>query len=415
MTDIRISLTGRASSIRVSIGNASEMSTRAARAIAKEYLAQISRGRHPKDEKQAEGTNPAPAMEIGGTVARITLRQAWQRYLEAHLMRKSRSEKTISGYRDHVERIFADWLDTALHELATDPARVARKHDEITRENGPYMANGSMRTLRAIYNHARKTNRSLPSDNPADAVDWNEEERRNTGMGSADLKGWFAQLAALDNPVRREFHLFTLLCGSRPTALQEAKPEHIDFRRRALHIPKPKGGKKKAFDIPLSRQMIICLVRAIRFSRQMYPVQAQEWVFPADSTSGHLAETKEDREMLSKWGNDLRQTFRTIATAAGVSEVDAKLLMNHAIPGVNAGYITRHKLLEDHLRSQQQAISNAVFAALGPSMTQRASLQDWLGRGGSRRATQRAACDRKQGVVWPVVQIEQGSFRNSVR
>lgn len=161
--------------------------------------------------------------------------------------------------------------------------------------------------------------------------------------------------------------------------------------------------------------MIICLVRAIRFSRQMYPVQAQEWVFPADSTSGHLAETKEDREMLSKWGNDLRQTFRTIATAAGVSEVDAKLLMNHAIPGVNAGYITRHKLLEDHLRSQQQAISNAVFAALGPSMTQRASLQDWLGRGGSRRATQRAACDRKQGVVWPVVQIEQGSFRNSVR
>ncbi|SFQ26483.1 hypothetical protein SAMN05216330_12215 [Bradyrhizobium sp. Ghvi] len=40
--------------------------------------------------------------------------------------------------------------------------------------------------------------------------------------------------------------------------------------------------------------------------------------------------------MLSKWGNDLRQTVRTIATAVGVSEVGAKLLMNHAIPGVNA-------------------------------------------------------------------------------
>ena len=73
------------------------------------------------------------------------------------------------------------------------------------------MANGSMRTLRAVYNHARKTNKSLPRDNPADAVDWNEEERRDTGMGSADLKRWFMELAAL-NPVRREFHLFTLLC-----------------------------------------------------------------------------------------------------------------------------------------------------------------------------------------------------------
>lgn len=385
----------RASSIRVSIGDASEISTRAARATAKEYLAQISRGRHPKDEKQADRTGLAPALESHGPVASITLRLAWARYLEAHLIRKNRSEKTIEGYRDHVERVFAEWLDTTLHDLATDPARVAKKHDKVTSENGPYMANASMRTLRAIYNHARKTNRSLPSDNPADAVDWNEEERRNTGMGSADLKGWFAQLAALDNPVRREFHLFTLLCGSRPTALQEAKPEHIDFRRRTLHIPKPKGGKKKAFDIPLSRQMVLCLVRAIRFGRQMYPVQADEWMFPADSASGHLAETKEDREMLSKWGNDLRQTFRTIATAAGVSEVDAKLLMNHAIPGVDAGYITRHKLLEDHLRSQQQAISSAVFHGLGASLSQNGALRDWLGRGGSRRATKRASSDGK--------------------
>src|SRR5260370_26261997 len=184
-------------------------------------------------------------------------------------------------------------------------------------------------------------------------------------MGSADLKRWFPELAALDNPVRREFHLFTLLCGSRPAALQQIKPDQIDFRRRTLHIPKPKGGKKKAFDIPLSRQMILCLIRAIRLGRQMDPVQALEWVFPADSESGHLAETKEDREILSKWGNDLRQTFRTIATAAGASTIDAKLLMNHAIAGVNAGYITRHKLLQDHLRRQQQAISSAVFAALG--------------------------------------------------
>jgi hypothetical protein len=118
----------------------------------------------------------------------------------------------------------------------------------------------------------------------------------------------------------------------------------------------------------------------------MHPSHAQEWVFPADSASGHLAETKEDRDVLSKWGNDLRQTFRTIATAAGVSEIDAKLLMNHAIPGVNAGYITRHKLIEDHLRRQQQTISSAVFAALGTSLTENQYLQGWLGCGATRRA-----------------------------
>jgi site-specific recombinase XerD len=381
----------RASSIRVSIGDTRDMSTRTARAIAKEHLAQISKGQHPKAGQRCAqvGAIETTASKLGAQVD-VTLRQAWQRYLEAHLLRKGRSETTIDGYRGHVERIFVEWLDIPLRELATDPARVARKHDDVTRENGPYMANGSMRTLRAIYNHARKTNRSLPPDNPADAIDWNEEKRRDTGMGISDLKGWFLELADLDNPVRREFHLFTLLSGSRPAALQEIRPDRIDFRRRTLHISKPKGGKKRAFDIPLSRQMVLCLIRAIRFGREMHPAQAREWVFPADSASGHLAETKEDRDELSKWGNDLRQTFRTIATAAGVSEIDAKLLMNHAMPGVNAGYITRHKLLHDHLRLQQQVISSAVFAALGTSLTESQYLQGWLGRGATQRVIQSA-------------------------
>jgi len=376
----------RASSIRVSIGDTQEMSTRTARAIAKEHLAQISKGRHPKaDNRGAQVVGIDNATSKPDAQVDVTLRQAWQRYLDAHLVRKGRSETTINGYRGHVERIFVEWLDTPLRELAMDPARVARMHDDITRENGPYMANGSMRTLRAIYNHARKTNRSLPPDNPADAIDWNEEKRRDTGMGVSDLKGWFLELVALENPVRREFHLFTLLSGSRPAALQEIRPDRIDFRRRTLHISKPKGGKKRAFDIPLSRQMVLCLIRAIRFGREMHPSQAQDWVFPADSASGHLSETKEDRDELSKWGNDLRQTFRTIATATGVSEIDAKLLMNHAMPGVNAGYITRHKLLHDHLRRQQQVISSAVFAALGTSLTDNQYLLGWLGPGATRR------------------------------
>jgi integrase len=377
----------RASSIRVAIGDASEISTRTARATAKDYLAQISRGQHPKAENRGAGAGKtaAPEGEAATLSGGITLRQAWERYRDAHLVRKGRSELTIESYRDHVERIFIEWLDAPLQELGLEPAKVVTKHDDITKENGPYIANGSMRTLRAIYNHARKANKSLPADNPVNAIDWNGEKRRDTGMGTSDLKGWFAELAALDNPIRREFHLFTLLSGCRPTALQGIHPSHVNFGRRMVHIPKPKGGAKRAFDIPLSREMVLCVVRAMRFGRKMYPSQAAEWIFPADSASGHLVAQKEDRATLSKWGNDLRQSFRTIATAAGVSEFDAKLLMNHAIPGVNAGYITRHKLLEDHLRSQQQAISSAVFAALAGMHVEKPTVRDWLVPGATRR------------------------------
>ncbi|MFG1289877.1 site-specific integrase, partial [Xanthobacter versatilis] len=173
-------------------------------------------------------------------------------------------------------------------------------------------------------------------------------------------------------------------------ALKEARPSHLDLRRRVLHIPRPKGGADRAFDIPLSRQMIRCLMRAMRFGRLMHPFEAREWIFPADSADGHLAEQKEDRDTLSKWGNDLRQTFRTIATPAGVSELDARMLMNHSIPGVNAGYITRHKLLEDHLRAQQQAVSSTIFNALGETIAKDEKLFAWLGLGATRRAIRRA-------------------------
>jgi integrase len=393
----------RASSIRVAIGDAGEISTRKARATAKDYLAQISRGQHPTAEKRGLGADQPAATESHGTPPSggITLRQAWERYRDAHMVRKGRSGRTIESYRDHVERIFKEWLDLPLQELGVDPAKVVTKHDEITTENGPYIANGRMRTLRAIYNHARRANKSLPADNPVNAIDWNGEKRRDTGMGTSDLKGWFAELAALDNPIRREFHLLTLLSGCRPTALQEIQPSHVNFRRRMVHIPKPKGGAKRAFDIPLSREMILCLVRAIRFGWQLYPSQAADWIFPADSASGHLVEQKEDRATLSKWGNDLRQSFRTIATAAGVSEFDAKLLMNHAIPGVNAGYITRHKLLEDHLRRQQQAISSAVFAVLVGLPVKSLTIRDWLDRGAVRRVLREAKLDQSDSNECP--------------
>ena len=102
-----------------------------------------------------------------------------------------------------------------------------------------------MRTFRAIYNHARKTHRYLPADNPVDAIDWNEETRRDTGMGVTALPGWFDELTVLENPMRREFHLFSLLSGCRPGALKIAEVRHLDFRRRVLHIPAPKGAPRR--------------------------------------------------------------------------------------------------------------------------------------------------------------------------
>jgi hypothetical protein len=178
--------------------------------------------------------------------------------------------------------------------------------------------------------------------------------------------------------------------------------EHIDLRGRLIHIPKPKGGEEKAFDIPLSRPMIRCIIRAIRWGRIMYPAQGKSWLFPADSEPGHLVEHKEERNVLSKWGNDLRQSYRTLAQAAGVSELDIHLLMNHSLPGVNAGYITRDRLLSDHLRQQQQRISELVVHGL--EVKRDPSLARWLGSAKVEETADQADVNRR-GVLTPIDEL----------
>ena len=365
-------------SIKMKVGDATRLSARDARAKARSLLGDIAGGKDPREPR------PPRCRPFAGAVGPLsgqipTLSEAWERYLVSHLRRKRRSEQTIRNYDDHVNRLLADWLQTPLSELGDDPRRIADRHEAISQAHGPAIANGAMRTLRAVYNHARKTCRALPAENPVFAVDWNPEERRDTAMGVRDLPEWFEQLARIENPVRREFHLLCLLSGSRPEALKMVRLAEIDFRERRLHIPKPKGGEDMAFVIPLSRRMAECVIRAMRFGQVIYPHESRIWLFPTFGGEGHLAEHKENRKKLSHWGNDLRQTYRTIGQVAGISDVDMHLLMNHSLPGINAGYITRAKLMSDHLRQQQEKLSTVIVGAVvGQGRRPSGDLSRWL-------------------------------------
>ena len=253
--------------------------------------------------------------------------------------------------------------------------RIAEMHSALTDSAGPYQANAVLRTFRALYNFARRqTPDELPFECPTLAVTFHPEKRRDTAMGMDDLPGWWEQLRAIENPIRAEFHLMNLLTGSRPGALKVARWKDLDVKRRVLHMPRPKGGEGKAFDIPLSRAMLRSLWRVRKSGRMMYARQAREWIFPSSGGFGHLAEHKEDRKTLSHWGGDLRQTYRTVAQAIGISELDIHLLMNHAVAGVSAGYITRAKLVPTSLRDAQEKLSRAMIERMIPDPKDRRGL-----------------------------------------
>jgi hypothetical protein len=151
-----------------------------------------------------------------------TLGQAWLIY-RAELVSKGRQEGTIQFYEEVMQGPLRRYASSSLRKLAGQPDALARWHVEVTRASGPYRANGAARTLRAIYNASRRRDRTLPPDPPTVAIAWNREQRRDTGMSLAELPAWGAELAALSNPIRQEFHLLCLLSGSRPDALSKAQ------------------------------------------------------------------------------------------------------------------------------------------------------------------------------------------------
>ena len=350
--------------IRRTIGRFGDITTRRARLIAQQDILSISQGIIPphRDRFGTPRTAYYQAPNSHNIVKnKITLRQAWERYKTNHMERKNRSPNTIRNYQNYIHNNIADWLDRPLSSFVSSTGEVVERYNYMIENNGIATANNVMRIFRAIYRYASdKLDRSLPEKHPVTAIDFYEMKRRNTAMGPEDLAKWNDQRKALNSPIRREFHLFTLLSGHRPDALKKAKRSHLSIRKSILHIPEPKGGKDRAFDIPLSRPMRRCLIRAIKIGNHLSP--GSEWIFPVNnSKSGHLSSQNEDRTKLSHWGNDLRQTYRTIAEYAEVTELQVKILMNHKIDrDVNAGYITVSKL-RGKLLEAQSSISTMMM------------------------------------------------------
>ena len=86
------------------------------RSNAKDALGSIVRRKRPGESAKARP-------------GAITLRQAWERYCDVYMKCKGRNAPTIENYRDHMERLFEDWLDKPLARL------VIERHDKITGSN----------------------------------------------------------------------------------------------------------------------------------------------------------------------------------------------------------------------------------------------------------------------------------------
>lgn len=332
--------------VRTKLGDHPSMDAKQARDLARRTLVEMRGGANPNEERRK-------AKARG-----ITLRDA----LDLHLAAKPLSPRTKEDYRYSCDQYLPDWLDKALAELGADRAGVRERHRRITEKHGASTADTVFRIFRAVYNRGLREHPELPA-NPTANVDYHGLRRRKVDSNADKLRAWGKAVLAL-HPVRRDLHLFMILTGMRRTSACEARIGDLDLSTKRLHVPKPKGGAQRAFDLPLSGPLADLLGQRLSESPRLH--RKSPWLFPADSKSGHVAEVAQ-HELDGLTGHALRHTYATLALQAGVPIAELKFLLNHAAGNVTMGYLNPSL---DHLRGYQERASAYVLDALGLQWTE---------------------------------------------
>lgn len=310
--------------VRVTIGRVGETSLKDARNRARQVMAQIQSGIDPTAVNRKE---PEPR----GT----TLAEAADRMLKKR--EKELSPFTIKWYRSHLSRGLSP---LANREMATiTRTEVAKLHDRLTEERGPYDANGAMRTLSSVWSDAARFE-DLPPNPVKTGVRLNPEKARDWALGAEDLAGWWGKILAVENPVKREAHIALMLTGLRSNSLKGVKWSDVDDHG-VLYVRQVKGGKQ--FKLPLPS----VLLDRLRALRAEVTALDSPFIFPSvRSDTGHVMDL---RLTGLPSPHAYRHTARTLLLECGVDFATTCLILNHSVPHVSFNYITREKLL-GHMR-----------------------------------------------------------------
>ncbi len=328
---------------RVTLGRFPDLNAAEAREAARKALADLGQGRDPAEERRR-------VRALG-----ITLRQA----LELHLAAKPHAERTEADYWDVLERYVEDWLDRPLRELGEDRAGVRARHERVSGKRGRTVADYAFRIVRAAYNRALREHPNLPP-NPCANVDFRAPRRRVVKPSPDELVKWGRAVVGIQNPVRRDLHLFMLLTGMRRTAACEVQAKHVKVDDGVLHVPRPKGGAARAFDLPLSAPLLDLVRHRLEENRKVK--RGTPWLFPSTtSKSGRLVEVKE-RALGKLHGHALRHLYSSLALEAGVPIAELKFLLNHRVADVTFTYLQPGLA---HLRQHQERASARILEAVG--------------------------------------------------
>lgn len=360
--------------IKTTIGKANVLSLDEARKEAKSKLGMMAKGTNPVAQKRNEEKQ------------NITLQEILKEYLESNSDLKDSSK---NFYTLCVESYMKDWKSKPINKISDDD--VKKKHKILSKKvtkpkqvkpeepptldpsgkkirkkrtlrNGPGIADGVMKTLRALMNYAIDEYPEVISLNPVKKLKkkWNRPKPRENYLRQDQLPIWIqAVVHPATNPTIRDVLLLMLYTGLRSKSEAFILTwENVDFTAKNMHFPDTKN--RKTLILPMSNQ-VHNMLKLRKESRSK-----SDYVFPSDVKDVHIADIRKElnkineRAGISLDPHDLRRTFSTYGETLDISPYTLKSLLNHSMGkkrDVTAGYI---QISTDRMRKASQMIADYI-------------------------------------------------------
>jgi integrase len=349
---------------RYFLGTWPDLSPELARKKAEGIAGRVAFG---EDVVQADRTDQA---------RQVTLEQAFK---EFKLGRPQLKPSTVHHYEGFLKLAFTSWKARALVALTKD--QVADRHRALTREHGPYYADGAMRFLRSLVNFASAAYEApdgtpLLPENPVSRLSrtraWNGAKRRTTLIRAVQLKAWFEAVGVLQGaqeppsaPLHNQgalvadFLVLLLLTGLRRSEAAQLRWADVDLDGKTLTVHDTKN--RDDHTLPLSDYLHELLERRRKVTEGVF-------VFPGTGDGGYLKEPRPQMAKVTKASgvaftlHDLRRTFATVAESLDIPAYALKRLLNHRSQDVTFGYVV---VDVERLRKPMQVITDHMLKWAG--------------------------------------------------
>lgn len=348
--------------IRWTIGKASDWTIEDARREARRLQTMLDKGIDPREQEAAKRAEKAANKEAVEAAGKYTLRALLEAYAD-HLEARGKV-KSASGARSVIK----------VHVLQAEPTLSEKPATSITSvevaslirqawEKGKERSAGILRsTIGAAFNCGRRApfDTELPSifikfniqSNPVDVIPTIAIRAGNRTLTKDELKNYMAALGADTVDMALKLGLFS--GGQRMAAILRAQVSDWNADTKTLRLTDPKGKRKQPREHLLPLGPIAAAI--VNDLTDRAKAKDTALLFPSRNNKTPIHDSAPGprvSEIAAAMGGepfdlrDIRRTVETMLAGLGVSRDIRAQLLSHGISGVQAQHYDRHDYLKE--------------------------------------------------------------------